>query len=247
MELLADLWAFMTDLVAEMSPAEVLGWSTLIATVIASLFSWAMTVLFRFADRLKPSWALVPMDVQDDGGTYTRWSPVQRGLSVSNVGVGPARLVSVIGIYCLLGWSEKNTQFSEVNSALVRPGDAVDVVAHPSVRDWGNAGILITWSQPRSILPGLSRKHQFIKLRDYFDRNEIQKTLVDTPAHRQTIRGPVASLDLSEVDEIEKRIRISKRFVEVRKNRLCRWRQFRKLAKAGWRWPQQLPLRPAQK
>lgn len=214
------------------------------AGITATLVSLAVTFLFRFADQLKPSWAVFPrsssweIDTAEDyrGGPHYR-------LMVSNIGSGPARQLSVIGVYCDNSYASgyKGATREPINFSLVNVGEHLEITVIPLMSEWRHARILLTWSEPRMLWYGVKKRHWSLKLSKHF------RALQDPypPSIERNAKEHHASEWLRQFHETlhDKEMRLKKagEVQQVSSIPFKRHCQFRKMRKKGWLWSNQRP------
>lgn len=231
-----------------MSQAEILGWAAGIATAVATVVTAALTFWFRLIDRPKPQWEISPMDQQWNLG---RGGPI--GLPVfdliaSNVGTGPARLVSIIGVDCLAVTKTRDPAGRVSHIALAEVGHTSLIELTVITTQWGTARLLITWSEPSYWLFGQKYRHQSFPISDYFPWPEPYRKGVNAYGEEKTeVVTTLGSEAQEEIRQQDKRLETSGNVVQSRSNRFARHLLFRKLRKAGWGWRRALPtVNPAQ-
>jgi len=213
-------------------------------TAIATLLTFLLAVNSRIADHPRPNWAIVPKPVKTNRTSVYNFpiSPIME-IQVSNVGTGDAHMLSIIGVYCNVNKSSPEDSTTVLNEALITKGTTLNLSAVPSILRWSDAGIFLTWSEPRTNRKGFKRHSLFIKLPEYYDQPAPTITTTDyceKTFHMQDV-DPLAPENHELLKQVDNRHMVPGKTATVSSNWLIRHFQYRKLRKAGWRWPTALP------
>lgn len=215
----------------------------LVSGILAAIISVAFSLLFRYADQPKPSWALVqraanwsitPEELEhgyNNGPTYS--------FMLSNVGSGPARQLSVIGI----GMNGEPHAYRTEPKAnkyfpLVEAGDQLEVIANPLVSDWPNNYILITWEERCILWPRNRPRHCTFRLSDYFPAPKNIRKIDYLPGQTVAEQHDHQLLEKWNEDLYaeETHLKKSGKVQQVSSNIIRRYFQFRRIRKKGWTW-----------
>src|SRR5699024_9962068 len=240
-------WSIVAASVAEsaegaMSQSQLLGWAAGTATAIATTLSVLLVVWFRLIDRPAARWEIIPehrdWEVDDETGIG---EAIYR-FTVSNVGTGPARLVSFIGVYCDIlprnGDKRKHTYYVP----LTETGYSATFQASVLPTQWQEVRFLVTWTEPSHWAFRRKYRHAEFLLSDYFPEPALyySDTDINVGFHTPVFIEPNKKQQ-AEIQKLEHEIIASRTLVLTSRNWLKRYCQFKKLRKAGWGWQRILP------
>jgi hypothetical protein len=209
---------------------------TVIAASIATLISISFTLWLRTIDQPRPNWALVLEKVRPTRKNYNFPEAPILELSISNYGAGPAQLVSVIGIWCLVETTDQVQTLSGNRVPIVMDGQNISINAIPSLEFWRRGGILVTWAQPRLFRNGHKRKYSFFPFSDYLDEVRGGRMITDQTGDLHEFQEiPFVPENYELLRMVDKRLEHGN-MVKVGPSSRERRRIFRKLRKSGWHW-----------
>lgn len=241
MYLLVALAADNSNGAAAMTQGELIAWIAGIATAVATVVTAAMTLWFRMMDKPSPEFEVIPLYQDWQDGSHGPFSLPRQVLTISNVGSGPARIVSFIGAYASIYATDEKHQVRKEHLALFDVGQTIEIAASAIPSRWEQTSMTVTWAEDSHLFGWRSYKYKSFKLSELFD--------VPLLTQRQTnpTTGVVEYLPVSsdsplhkEVQQLESELEKSGTVVRAHSNWYARHKQLRKLSKAGWRWRQYL-------
>lgn len=233
-----DWISSLTDPSKPMSPAELIGWAGGIATAVATVVTAAVSFWFRRLDQPKAKFQIIPVlsDWYYDERDGMSGSP-KYSVEVCNVGTGAARLVSFIGMSCLLG-----VDLKQDHSPLLGSGSAVEVDVFTLSTKFEQAQILVTWSEPRAFLPWSKRRRQSFKISKFFPERQLEVYATDpTSGAYGPTKAKLAPRAQEQILSLDKELESLENLVPAPQSFLANQLLMRKLAKAGWLWREKLP------
>lgn len=229
-----------------MSKPELIAWVAGVATGVATVLTTALTFWFRFLDKPRVSWAIAhgrSKWERDEygGGDYLPTAHV----SISNIGDGQAKLVSVIGIDCEIFAILDASNRRDGRFPLIPPGSEIDVHARVMSTRWATSQILLTWASPGLFGVKLRSRLEVFQLQHYLDEPEFRV------AETNQVTGVIEVSMRTPTEDVRKRIQAEDKQLESREtvvlaktNPSEHRAQLRRLSKAGWGW-QKLNMKPA--
>lgn len=241
MEWLPDLTGALSDPSKPMTGAELIGWVAAIATAVATVVTAAFTFWFRMLDTPSAKFEMIPNRVSwfiyrgEDPGTPDFL------VDLCNVGTGPARLVSFIGIDADLSAYQDKTPLHSEHIAMLDVGETVTVSGKIVISRWGAARVLITWSEPHPLAWWSKRMHRSFPLKKALGDFEAQTQKTDSHTGRvELVTVPVAQIGLDKIRDLDSTLEKSENMALSERGFLANQRLMRKLSRAGWQWRQQI-------
>lgn len=242
MNWLTDVIGSLTDPNKPMTAAELIGWVAAIATAVATVVTAAVSFWFRNLDQPRARFEIIPIisDWYYSEGDLNVGSPSYT-IDISNVGTGPARLVSFIGFEAILGAMLEKKPLEQGHLALMEPGQTVRIDVNTISTRWKDARVLVTWSEPRSFSPWSKRKWRSFKISDSFTERQLVMYMTDpvTGVYGETRTTPGPEVR-KQIQQQDKELEEIGDIVRAKPRRLANQLLMRRLSKAGWLWRQKL-------
>ena len=241
MHLLLALAADNSNGAAEMTQGELIAWIAGIATAVATVVTAAMTLWFRMMDKPSPEFDAVPLYHNWSNGSHNPLELPNHTLTLSNVGSGPARIVSFIGVHASVYATFEKKQIPKEHLAIFEVGQTITINTQAIPSRWEDVCILMTWVEDSHLFWWRNYKYKLFKISDLFERPVLTESTTDLNY------GTIGSVPIpsdsplhKQIQQLSTKLEESGTVVLVRSKTYARRKVWRKLSRAGWRWRQHL-------
>lgn len=225
---------------AAMTQGELIAWIAGIATAVATVVTAAMTLWFRMMDRPSAEFEIVPQRAYWNNMHGSVQLPVHE-MSISNVGSGSARIVSLLGSWSKVKTTKNGAVLPGGHDPVFEVGQTIEVFLTALPKHWENLYLIVTWNEASHLFWWRYSKYKVFRLADLFERPVLLDYRTDkTTAVFGGVSAPEDSPLHSQVQELETQLEKSGIVALDNSKRFEFRRTLRKLSKAGWRWRQHL-------